>query len=438
MRHPLLRLLPARPLHDALAEFFAPFAAARRLSLHTRSLSEPRADIEVVISPDPAPHAVSVWADGWIVYLNAAAQPGPGDDNTVGAHVAAGLAVAEIFKRLIQDIALRPGLAILPIESLIFSTYDYQLGAGDNPALPGVIDVDGTVMVGLGGIGAAFTAAASSLPALSGMLALVDKDELDDTNLNRELVARPGDVGPKVEICRRALAFHADVLARTEWFADFDEARGERHDLVIVGVDDDRARREIQSSRPRLILNAGTSDVASFRVTRHDYVHGACLSCIARGDLQDHPVERELAHQLGLDLATVLAYQDSGDPLPSALLRTTGRLDEEDIERLGDRPLIDIQQRVCAQVPLGTGAGEEAVSISFLSALPGFLLLGEVIKERAYPAAVRPPLNDRVNHLFMSVFGRPHPNLLHGWRDKREDCDCTWAAYQRAYQRKWL
>lgn len=437
-RDPLLRLLEEGPLGRAMERFFAPFPVAGRLTFRDRPHSSPAGDIRLVVGPRPERGVLSVWADGWIAYLNEAAPAGPSDANSVGASVAAGLAAAEIFKRLIADLPLRPGLRVVPVERLVFSAYDYGLAAGANPPLPAAIDVDGVVVVGLGGIGSAFVAAAASLPGLAGSLTLVDKDELDATNLNRHLVARPGDMGPKVALCRRALAFHPDVDARAEWFDEFVAARGDRHELVVVGVDHDRVRRAIQASRPRLILNAGTSESASFQVTRHDYLTGACLACIARDDLRDRPVERELARQLGLELETVLRFQASGEPVPAALLRVAGALSEIEVTRLGDRPLAEIQRRVCAEVPLGTGREEAAVSISFLSALPGFLLLGEVIKERSYTAAERPPLNERVNHALLSVLGRPHPQLLRAWRDRRDDCDCGREAYQRAYRRKWL
>jgi hypothetical protein len=38
----------------------------------------------------------------------------------------------------------------------------------------------------------------------------------------------------------------------------------------------------------------------------------------------------------------------------------------------------------------------------------------------------------------LSVLGRPHPQLLRAWRDKRDGCDCGRGAYQRAYRRTWL
>jgi hypothetical protein len=62
--------------------------------------------------------------------------------------------------------------------------------------------------------------------------------------------------------------------------------------------------------------------------------------------------------------------------------------------------------------------------------------LGEVIKEGT-GLVDRQPLNPAVNHMFMSALGRPHPALLHGYRDKRQGCDCLRSAYQDAYKRKW-
>lgn len=435
--HPFLRLLEPLRLPDALEGFFAPFPAAQRLALGGLGARAGSPDLRLVISPRIVPGTLSLWADGWVVYLNEEAPTELKRDNAVGASVAAALAAAEVFKRLISDLPLRPGITVMPNKRLVFSTYDYRLTAGDNPPLPPVVALDNAVIVGLGGIGSAFIAAAASLPSIAGVLSLVDGDILDDTNLNRFLIARPSDTGIKVALCRQALAFHAGVRAYPEWFESFIEEHGDRHEIAVVGVDSDRVRRTVQASRPRLILNAGTSDVASFRLTRHDYLHGACLSCVARADLADHPVERELAQQLGLELTTILDYQASGQPLPAELLRQSGLLDDMVVQHLGNHPLAEIQQRLCGQLVLGTSQQEAAVSISFLSALPGFLLLGELIKELNYPGLVRPPLNEQVNHMLLSVLGRPHSALLHGWRDKRSDCDCVRPAYQHAYARKW-
>lgn len=436
-RHPLLRLLPEGNFDDAVIDYLAPFPAANRLYLHAGD-GPHETEVTLRVSPSPAVGALTVWANGWLAYLDRAplAPLVAGPPNPVGPCLAAGLAAAEVFKRLIGDVPLRPGLKIRPAGSLVVSAYDYGLAEGPNPDIPEAVDVDGVVVVGLGGIGAAWAAAAASLEALDGGLVLVDRDRIDITSHNRHLVSRPGDFGPKVELAARALGFHRDVRPMDLWFEEFVQQHGDRHELVVVGVDKDVVRRQIQTTHPRVILNGGTSDDASLRATRHDFVHGACLSCISRDDLVDYPVERQLARQLGVSLETVLDYTVSGTPVPAEVLRAGGLLSEEHIEMLAGRVLPEIQVRVCSELQLGAGPEQPAVSISFLSAIPGFLLLGEVIKERAWPDD-RPALNPRVNNAFLSTIGRPHPALLRGWLAKRDDCDCARSAFQRSFERKW-
>jgi molybdopterin/thiamine biosynthesis adenylyltransferase len=436
-RHHLVRLLPDGDLPEAVATYLSSFPAVERITIASKPLGG-RCDLEVLITPTPAPPALTVWADGWHVYLKSAPGRAPafGPPNPVGPCVAAGLCAAAIFKTLIAGLPLRPGLRVMTAAPLVLSTYDYQLQEGANPAIPEATNVSGAVLIGAGGIGAALVAAAAALAGLEGDFRIVDGDTIDITSHNRLLVGRPGDNGFKVDLAAQALSFHPGTRPVPVWFEDFVQQGGDKLDLVIVGVDQDRVRREIQATLPRIILNAGTSNDASFRVTRHNFEQGACLSCISRDDLIDHPAERHLARQLGLDLHVLLSFADSGKALPATVLRDGGVLTSEQVAQLAGRPLPEIQKLVCSEVQLAAGLDEPAVSISFLSAIPGFLLLGEVIKEGT-GLVDRQPLNPAVNHMFMSALGRPHPALLHGYRDKRQGCDCLRSAYQDAYKRKW-
>jgi hypothetical protein len=187
--HSLLRLLDSGSLPRALERFFSPFPAAHLLHISSTPADGTASTLRLVIGPQPMADALSVWADGWITYLNTQAPFRAEDTNSVGACVAADFAAAEVFKRLITGLPLRPGLKVLPIDQLVFSAYDYRLSASPNPPLPAVVNVGGVVVVGLGGIGAGFVTAASALPRLAGLLILVDKDPLDPTNLNRLLYA---------------------------------------------------------------------------------------------------------------------------------------------------------------------------------------------------------------------------------------------------------
>jgi len=112
-----------------------------------------------------------------------------------------------------------------------------------------------------------------------------------------------------------------------------------------------------------------------------------------------------------------------------------GVLSPDQVQRLAGVSLAEVQVRLCSELQLTAAPDGPAVSISFLSALAGYLLLGEMIKERTeHP---RPPLNEEINHAFMSVLGRPHAHLLRAWFEKRPSCDCGRQPYQRAYERKW-
>src|SRR5206468_8501759 len=121
-------------------------------------------------------------------------------------------------------------------------------------------------------------------------------------------------------------------------FSDFVDAEGNRHDLIIAAVDRDRFRREIQSSLPRILLNAGTSNVASFRVTRHTYLEGACLRCIARDDLGGDPRIASLARRLRVAATDIEQYERSGSTVPEDALRAAG-CGEPDIARFGNHTI---------------------------------------------------------------------------------------------------
>lgn len=435
-RHRLLRLLPDGPLPEVIEEYVRPFPHRDRLSLIGARPSRV-SDFTIRLSPEPAGPGMNLWGQGWMAFINAASKDEPaGPPNPIGPCVASAFGAAELFKFLIRDLPLRPGLKAITIDDLVFSAFDYSLGEGINPIIPEAIDVDGAVVVGLGGIGAAMTAAMASVEALVGTVNLVDRDEMDVTTHNRHLITRPDDLGYKVDLAARALSFHDGIQPHRLWFDEFVRERGDAHRLVVVGVDSDHVRREIQSTLPEVVLNGGTSDDASLRVTRHNYRDGACLSCISRDDLREHPAERQLAGQLGLALETVLAYIASGDAVPAEVLRLGGVLTEEQVEVLADKPMPEIQVRVCSELQLTGGVDQPAVSISFLSAMPGFLLLGEMIKEKHF-SRQRPPLNDAANHAFLSMLGRPHPALVRGRMQKRPDCDCARVPFVNAYQRKW-
>lgn len=434
-RHPQLRMLKEDGFAAALRSFFAPFAAAERLAI-VDAPSAQRPTITVTIAPDARPGSLQVWAEGWLAYLNATRVRRMADTNPIGACVAAGFAAAEILKELVGDAPLQPGVRIVRNARLVFSAYDHGLAEGSNPPLPPEIDLGSTLLVGAGGIASAFTFGAAALPALAGALTIVDDDDFDDTNENRHLVAPPGATGPKALWCANVLSFAPGVRAEVRKVQDhYASLDGHEPDLVALAVDDDGVRRWVQGRLPRVLLNAATGEIGDIRLSRHTYTQGACLRCVAVADLAPgDPTIRALARRLHLPYEVVQTYDQSAEPLPRSLLGSSGRLADADLERFGERTTREIWQLIYNEAPVAVKS-DEAPSISFLSAIAGFLLLAEVIKERL--PGHRPPLNESVNLLSLGTLGRPHPELLAQWRPKRAGCDCTKEPWQRAYRRKW-
>src|SRR5439155_9581099 len=135
---------------------------------------------------------------GWLAFINDNSWRRIVDhQNPVGPMVAACFGAAEIYKRLYS---MRSEDAA---HSFVFSAYDYSRSISANPAMPERIELSDTYIAGAGAVGMALLALLTSVPALvaTGELALVDFDILDDTNLNRCVLALLSDIGrAKLEV----------------------------------------------------------------------------------------------------------------------------------------------------------------------------------------------------------------------------------------------
>ena len=433
--------------------------AAPRLHLHVpanRSISLPRlADVPLVealakehegfrsierLTDQPAPNprlrlvfggadgGVPVQVSGWSCAIGQQLPLAPG--NVLAAAFAGVLASIEAFKAAL--ISAGSPAQIRPWREVV-SLWDLSLSAAAGPHSIEPVDLSGTAMVGCGGIASA-TAWTLALLPLTGRPILVDHDQIDreGTNLNRHLTASYADLRKdKANLTASLLArAGASPEAHTErWQALPSAIRGTIRDALVT-VDDDPTRRAVQLDLPRLILNAGTSDDGLYQVTRHDFVNGACLGCIARADLRSSGPEESAAQRLEIPLDDLRPYLMSSDPLPDELL-SRARLQPEERALLADTPGRHLVRRVCAEFRV-TPTGP-AVSAPMLSAAPGVLLAAEAVK-RTLRADT--PLSERTNTLMASFLRGPHGQWLRG-RVKQPNCDCTEPAYLARFQQKW-
>jgi hypothetical protein len=328
----------------------------------------------LVIGDGAAPTGVDdvVYADGqgWIARVGRTPLPlagqsteGPADPlarNPFGPLVAAALGAAEIAKGIFRRFAGPARAASFPaLEHTI--TWDLWRHAFDSPSietvrlvtgvqvessppLPAELDLGRVALAGLGALGSAAVWALAQIEGARGTLELVDDDTLSPSNLERVLTAVAADVGEsKVRVAARALegtGLRAVEIAARYGIAAPARARAT---AVLVGVDSGGARRRIMNLLPRAAYNGGTQ-AGELLVSRHVDLEGPCLECL-------YP-----------EVASTVSAQ--AQPCGGGVV-------------LDDLP---------------------APTISFVSALCGFLMACEVVKDRAVAVrqtpldAVRPAL----------------------------------------------
>ena len=413
-----------RPLADALADAHEGFDSVERLT--AAPADSPVLRLVFGANVDDA---LAIDCSGWRAAVGTILG-GPAG-NPIAAGFAGVLAAVEATKAMlvtigVDDRKLRPWTGVV-------SLWDHGMPGADGPPLTAV-DLDDVAFIGAGGIGSAL-AWILALLELHGAPSVIDDDRLDGPNLNRHLTAghREADeqmrkIDPFCGLLDAAGTSAAPLFARWQELAPEQRSGVE---IAVITVDDDPTRRDVQLDFPRLVLNAGNADTGLYRVTRHNFLDGCCVRCISRGDERSHGPEESAARRLGLALADILPFLEGNDPLPEQLLARAVVTDEERdrIRGLRARQALGV---VCGQ--FGALPDVPALSMPALSAAPGILLAGQLIKARTAPSA--PSLTSQRNVLAAGILAGPHARWI-SHRAKQPGCECTDPLYQDAYRRKW-
>ena len=261
-----------------------------------------RAKVALVIGdgePGPCDAAVYITARRWAAWVGSmpVATNFTDEAGAIGAYLAAALGVGELFKHC--AVLLRPGDT--PFDSFAISGWSRTAVVGVLDDLgdigPETTDVDlGDIhLAGVGAVAHAFIAALRAVGA-RGRAVFVDGEPIDDTNLNRYLLAtldNIGDIKAELGAAQLRASGLAVFAANTKWEnymsgavvpddlpADLrDNVANGRFDTVFSFVDRNTARHTVQNAWPRRLLGASTPGLA-FQV--HDYdlaVGGQCIKC---------------------------------------------------------------------------------------------------------------------------------------------------------------
>ena len=365
---------------------------------------------------------IAVSSAGWRVALGS---PLAGEGNEFAAAFAGVLAANEVLQAILRQF----GVSVSPFRGVV-SLWDLALDGIDGPAVPAVLDLDRLAFAACGGVASAAAWALSLRPLRGGPVA-VDPDEIDrdSTNLNRHLTASMRNLGEsKATLLANLLdaAGARTIVDPASWSA----SRGRTAAMVLASPDNDAVRREVQLDLPRSIISAGTGDDGVYTVSRHNFVSGACLCCIARADLLDRDPLAAAARRLGVRVSILAPHVKSDEPLPPELVAEM-RIDDQTRLLLAGIAGSDLMAAMCGTIPIAPVG--PALSAPTLAAAPGVLAAVEVVKELVEAPV---PLRTSATSLITSVRTGPHGRWLRP-RAKRIGCVCTDQLYLDRHHTKW-
>lgn len=243
---------------------------------------------------------------------------------SVAVWLAAALACGEVFKHAGR---IRDGKGRL-IEAFSVNLWTLsgsdgfaELAGPDGPAHPPLLPAH--YVVGAGAVAEAYLSVLASSDVTTAV-ALLDDDVLDDTNLNRHILAGWADIGElKALLARDRLAGSRTEIfpVNARWDAYLsvppaerparprslaaDEAAG-RYRLVISAVDRNDSRISIAAARPQVILGGSTNGLQA-EVGR--YRAGSSWQCLACGTFPEPlpSIEQAAADLAGLTPADLQA-----------------------------------------------------------------------------------------------------------------------------------
>jgi hypothetical protein len=394
--YPTIRLTALDPDAQGLATELS--ALARAINPDVELKTKRQSTVRLVFGDTaPAPGLVTIFAgsDRWLAKVSTRRPLGVGKSEVpFGAGAAACLGAANVFRAVLGDFLPKPALD----DDATLSLFDFSTGgrAACGPKAPAA-DLRVTPLVGLGAIGHGVIWTLSRTPGLTGVLHLIDPEQIELSNLQRYVLALQTDVGRvKTELARGALAAGPSSISLFPFVARWDEylaGRGhDRVDRVVTALDTAADRIGVQASLPRRILNAWTQ-VGDLGVSRHGFVDAdACLACLYRpsGELpsQDRVIARALRltedHPVLLDLRERLV---NGLPVGETFVRDTALrlgLPPEDLLCFADQPLRQFYAKaICGGQAVGMPSGGPAVEVplAFQSAMAGIMLAAELVAD---------------------------------------------------------
>lgn len=344
---------------------------------------------------------VSIWvaADDWRAFVGRHPGPecAPEADLPFGAHAAAAIAAAEVFKLTRAKGELGQGPRDVVVSTWSLTQVDRAVSPGPtSSALKMSLQrgIPPFTLVGVGAVGSACLLTLWSSGMAVPDATVIDGDTISWTNLNRYIL-----FGIEDHALSKAMRVAA-LLTRTgdapfklrpeySWWADYRRRNSESIPLLISTVDKNTVRHQLQDALPKIILGASTHSLRA-QVNRYDLSHtlSPCLKCHNPPELietdeamrvrltsMDNAAIRVEAIDRGVNEDSLMQYVTELRAGGTGCAIVTG----DDLEKLRHAD------------------GEGAFSVSFVSALAGTFLAAQLVREVSEREPALSPMRSRGN-----------------------------------------
>ena len=378
----LARLYPSIVIRDKQNHVMEDEAKALARQINPNIELSDRPTHEIVIGTVPKQErglkTVFIGSNGWTANLSTHNPQGCGDtNNPYGAGIAACLAAAELFRSVFLTKAELSGDYVFTFPIIIERDDDIGNISGN---------IGNIVLAGAGAIGNS-VAWALSRTDVNGLIEIIDHESVDLGNLQRYILAKRDDEHmPKSSLISSEFTGALKAKPYEYKLAEYLVKKRHKVDNLLLALDSSNGRRSAQASLPRRIANAWTQP-GDLGVSAHNFLEGACVSCLYMPDGEQKNEDEIIAESLGvpdklMDIRNLL-YANTG--IPRDLLNSIATARDLSVEKLipfEGRPLRQLYtEGFCggAVIPLGeNGAPAENVHVPLAhqSALAGVLLAG--------------------------------------------------------------
>lgn len=381
-------------LHDIITECAKICSRECKVITSSRSDFEQENDAIILLGHDTETDVTSKFvvravSDEWLAYVGKQNwHPRILSTNSInpfGAFSAACISVGDIFK-FIGGITEKHGTYA---SKLCFSSYDFSVKEIDgeeytvasNPSFPQHVEIGKLYVVGAGAVAHSVCHSLYSTPGITGELIIIDRNSnengelevIDDTNLNRYIMASNMDKNKQKGNLLASIMNHKkpsiSAIGFDESFEDYVNKNADSYGHILSCVDTNLTRHAIQDQLPKFIHGGSTYEMG-IQTSFYDLIRNTqCLKCHNPISLESETDEdvikrlkslgsediRQESIKAGIDTKQLLQYLE--DP-------KCGTLGNESIQKF-------------AKIKTQTQA-----SVSFVSAMSGFMLAAELIKSK--------------------------------------------------------